>query len=136
MRSLSAVFVLVLAGSVAMGARSEDDAASLLRARGQYLVEHVALCGQCHTPRGSDHELMREAWLEGAVVPVKPPYPDQTWALRAPAIAGLRGMSDQDLMRLLTRGIGRNGRPPLAPMPSYLMSVDDAQAIIAYLRSL
>lgn len=138
MRILGALaVVLVLAGSIPMGALEQDgDAASLRRARGQYLVERVAMCGQCHTPRGSDHELRLEQWLEGAVVPVRPPYSDMPWALQAPAIAGLRGMSDQDLLALLTRGIARNGRPPLPPMPRYHMSVDDAEAIIAYLRSL
>ena len=138
MRTFSALaLVLVLAGSIPMGARGQDgDAASRLRARGQYLVERVAMCGQCHTPRGSDHELLLGQWLEGAVVPVKPPYSDMPWALQAPAIAGLRGMSDQDLLALLTRGIARNGRAPLPPMPSYHMSVEDAAAIIAYLRSL
>ena len=94
------------------------------------------MCGQCHTPRGSDHELLLESWLEGAVVPVRPPWSEVPWALQAPAIAGLRGMSDQDLLALLTRGTARNGRPPLPPMPSYRMSVDDAETIIAYLRSL
>ena len=90
-----------------MGARGQDgDAASQRRARGRYLVERVAMCGQCHTPRGSDHELRLEQWLEGAVVPVKPPYSDMPWALQAPAIAGLRGMSDHLAPRVLTHLLG------------------------------
>ncbi len=113
----------------------EQDLAEL-RERGQYLVEQVALCVQCHTPRGPDLELLREGWLEGAVVPVRSPYPDRPWAFRAPPIAGLRGYGDADVIALLTRGTARTGKPPLPPMPAYRMRIADAQAIIAYLRSL
>jgi hypothetical protein len=40
------------------------------------------------------------------------------------------------VIRLLTTGIGRNGSPPDPPMPLFRMSTADAEAIVAYLRSL
>jgi hypothetical protein len=33
-------------------------------------------------------------------------------------------------------GIGKNNLPPRPPMPSYRFNVQDAQAIVAYLKSL
>ena len=40
-----------------------------LVARGKYIVEDVAMCGTCHTPRLSNGELDRSRWLAGAPVP-------------------------------------------------------------------
>jgi len=37
--------------------------------RGRYLVEALAHCGECHTPRGPLGELDRSAWLTGAPNP-------------------------------------------------------------------
>ena len=36
--------------------------------RGRYLVEEVAKCPKCHTPRNARGELDREAWLQGATI--------------------------------------------------------------------
>ncbi|ANT59221.1 diacylglycerol kinase [Salipiger sp. CCB-MM3] len=38
-------------------------------ARGRYLVEALAHCGECHTPRDGFGGLQREAWLTGAPNP-------------------------------------------------------------------
>jgi len=49
--------------------------------RGQYLVEHLAHCGECHTPRDGLGGLDREAWLTGAPNPSgKGRIPDITTA--------------------------------------------------------
>lgn len=106
--------------------------------RGRYLVERVAQCPECHTPRDVGGNLIRTQFLQGAPVPVKaPPYPNMRWAFQAPAIAGLAGFTDQDVMRLFTEGIVvRTGQPPTPPMPRFRFSREDAEAVIAYLRSL
>src|SRR5215469_17676469 len=44
-------------------------AASSSVVRGQYIVENVAMCPTCHTPRLADGELDRSRWLTGAPVP-------------------------------------------------------------------
>jgi len=64
--------------------------------RGRYLVEHVALCVECHTPHDAQGVLLREELLRGAPVPVLPPRPPGSegrtgWAVRAPNITGFRG---------------------------------------------
>jgi len=41
-------------------------------ARGQYLVEEVARCPDCHTPRDSSEGLDRSRWLQGASIWIMP----------------------------------------------------------------
>jgi len=108
--------------------------------RGRYLVEHVALCVECHTPHDAQGALVRDEMLRGAPIPVVPPRPAGSegrsyWAVRAPNITGFRGYSDEEAIRLLTEGIARSGQPPQSPMPRYHLHPEDAQAILAFLRS-
>jgi mono/diheme cytochrome c family protein len=105
--------------------------------RGKYIVEQVAMCGECHTPRDQNGRLVRAEYLRGAPVPVKaPPYPGMKWAIKAPAIAGLSGYSKEQGVRLLTEGISANGRVPDPPMPRFRLTAADAEAVVAYLKSL
>lgn len=41
--------------------------------RGKYLVDHVAMCGECHTPRNDKGEILSGQYLKGAPIPVSPP---------------------------------------------------------------
>lgn len=104
-------------------------------AHGQYLVEDVAMCVQCHSPRTEGGTIIRSQLLEGAAIPVASP-PGEYWAIYAPRIAGLQQYSDEQALTLLTTGIARTGKPLRAPMPPFRMSPQDARDIIAYLRSL
>ncbi len=105
-------------------------------ARGKYLVESVALCGDCHTPRNAKGEPIEEQWLKGATLGFAPTVPMPVWADKAPDIAGLPGWERDTAIRFLMTGIGKNNLPPRPPMPSYRFNVQDAQAIVAYLKSL
>lgn len=104
-------------------------------ARGKYLVESVAVCGQCHTPRDSRGELDRSRWLQGAPVPWMPARPDSDWPLNAPRIGGTPPADDADMVKLLTTGIWTNGNRLRFPMPQFRMERGDAEAVVAYLKS-
>jgi mono/diheme cytochrome c family protein len=126
---------------VSLASAQEKRASTLdgrdLVARGKYIVEHVAMCVECHTPRDETGELLRDKYLNGAPVSVDaPPYPGMKWALKAPAIAGLPGYTKEEGVRLLTRGITSDGRFPNPPMPPFRLSIQDAEAVVAYLKSL
>ncbi|HVI09120.1 MAG TPA: hypothetical protein VND65_12590, partial [Candidatus Binatia bacterium] len=41
-------------------------------ARGKYIVEGVAMCSMCHTPRLSNGDLDRDHWLDGAALWLQP----------------------------------------------------------------
>ena len=105
--------------------------------RGKYIVNQIAMCSECHTPRNAAGQLQTTAYLLGAPVPVPaPPFANINWALKAPAIAGLNGYSEQQGIRLLMEGITRDGRQPNPPMPRFRMNRSDAEAVVAYLKSL
>jgi mono/diheme cytochrome c family protein len=104
--------------------------------RGRYLVEQVAKCGECHTPRNAKGEVDREGWLQGAPIWIEPVHPIKNWADRAPAIAGLPGLTVVEAERILEKGIGPEGETLRPPMHIYHMNPADAKAIITYLNSL
>jgi len=133
MRSLGlgVVFVVLFMELGAAPARGDDPVA-----RGRYLVEGVALCGECHTPRNADGSLDRARWLQGGPVVVERPGFVRDWAVVVPQIAGLPMYGESQAVRLLTEGVGREGKPLRPPMPRYRFSVPDAEAIASYLRSL
>ena len=105
-------------------------------ARGKYLVECVAMCGQCHTPRDSNGYLDRTRWLQGAPVPWLPAKPDPDWPLSVPRIGGTPPTNDAGMITLLTTGVWINGKHLRLPMPQFRMDRSDAEAVVAYLRSL
>src|SRR3954464_5851133 len=104
--------------------------------RGRYLVEEVAKCSECHTPRKPNGELDANAWLGGAPIWIRPVAPIPNWADRAPALAGLPSFTDEQAEKVLENGTGPNGEALRAPMPSYPLTHSDALAIVAYLKSL
>jgi mono/diheme cytochrome c family protein len=140
-QNLFAVFCIALICAVASlamrGAQArQPSAAETPVARGHYLVEEVAKCSECHTPRDADMQLERSRWLQGAPIWIEPVRPVRNWAQFAPSLAGLAGYSDDQMERVLEMGEGINGRQINPPMHIYHMTHADAQAIVAYLRSL
>ncbi len=135
------VFIPLLLLAASLAGAQEKSRAGGERAdsggRGKYIVEQVAMCIECHTPRDDNGQLLRSRYLEGAAVPVKaPPYPRMKWAVKAPALAGLPGYTKEEGVRLLIQGITRDGRTPNPPMPPFRMNRADAEAVVAYLQSL
>ena len=107
-----------------------------LVARGKYIVEGVAGCGYCHTPRDKNGDPERTKWLAGAPVFYEPARPVPGWPNTAPRLAGLPPGSNEQIITLLTTSISRTGQPPRAPMPRFHMTRADAEAVLAYLKSL
>ena len=104
--------------------------------RGRYIVEDVAMCEQCHTQRDEHGNPDQAHWLMGGPVNYRPSYAAPNWAQREPRIAGTPPGTDDEFIRLLTTGISRTGRPPNPPMPPFRMTREDAEAVLAYLKSL
>lgn len=131
------VFLLFIAGvSRLTHAQEKEQAAESAKtssnadlvARGKYLVEDVAFCSNCHTPRDESGELDRARWLEGAPVFLQPARAMRNWPIVAPRLAGLPPGSDADIITLLTTGIWTNGKPLRQPMPRFRMTRGDAEA--------
>ncbi|WP_164007074.1 c-type cytochrome [Pyxidicoccus trucidator] len=129
---------------VAAPARTQAPVATAAPApmeRGRYLVEHVLACGSCHSARDWNRYggPVTGAPLAGACW-------DEAWELPgrvcAPNITsdpehGIGRWTDEELMRALRDGTGRDGKTlfPLMPFLLYReLSDADARAVIAFLR--
>ena len=140
----SLVFFLAARSSVIVGGAQSNQSPQRSQAqtndgeagRGRYLVEEVAKCSECHTPRDAENQLDRARWLQGAAIWIEPVRHVSNWAQFAPPLAGLPGLSDEQMERVLERGESANGREIQPPMHVYHLNHADAQAVIAYLRSL
>jgi len=103
--------------------------------RGRYLVEDVAMCGECHSPRDSQGQPDHSRWLQGAPMWFTPTMMQPDWAFRAPALAGLPSFTDADMTMVLEKGLQPNGRAIRPPMHVFHMSHEDSMAIVAYLKT-
>lgn len=140
---LLAVSILALAAFASLPAEAQVGQATKasggsqsLVDRGKYIVEGVAMCELCHTQRNEHGDPEQANWLMGGPAQLRPAYPSPNWAQREPRIAGTPPGTDAEFIKLLTTGISRTGRPPNPPMPPFRMSQEDAQAVLAYLKTL
>jgi len=133
-----AVALVAISIVVAISALSSSasPAQSAKVAHGKYIVEAVGMCGDCHSPRDEKGELIPGKTLQGAVLGFKPTMPMPVWAEKSPNIAGLPGWTDEQAVKFMMTGIAYNGLPGRPPMPQYRMNQQDADAVVAYLRSL
>ena len=101
--------------------------------RGDYLVNQVARCGDCHTPRDGRGRPDPARHLQGARMWFAPRVRAGEWEDHAPDItlSGKAGRwTEAKMIRLLT-----TGKEAEAPMPAYRLAPEDARAVAAYLRS-
>lgn len=101
--------------------------------RGRYLVEGLAHCGECHTPRNALGGLDRSAWLGGA--------PNPSGKGRIPNITpGVLEWSEADIVEYLTSGFTPDfdsAGGEMAEVVSNMAQLPDADraAIAAYLKA-
>ncbi len=143
--AITAFLLLVVGGSRLTTAAQETKQAGktarstvnvAIIARGKYIVEGVAACGDCHTPRKANGQLDYDRWLAGAPVPYLSARAEPDWPTIAPRLAGLPPASDTQMITLLTTGVWVTGKPLRSPMPRFRMLPADAEAVLAYLKSL
>jgi mono/diheme cytochrome c family protein len=119
--------------------REEAEARSYPVERGRHLVETMG-CGLCHSPLDQDRRLLPGMKLAGGMLFKLEPFGDYiTGNLTSDVETGLGGWTDDEIKRVLTQGILRDGtRLPPFPMdwPSYsTLAPADLDAIVAYLRT-
>jgi len=107
-----------------------------LIAHGKYLVKHVAMCGDCHSPHNERGEEIAGRELQGTTLEFRPMHPVPGWFSASPAIAGLPGWTRKEAVRFLMTGLDRSNKHAGPPMPQYRMSHHDAESVVAYLKSL
>ncbi|MCC6145525.1 MAG: cytochrome c [Candidatus Hydrogenedentes bacterium] len=132
---LAVAAVAMFAQAITPRAAEAADESDLV-ARGKYIVHSMSQCVQCHSPRDEQGNLIESQLLTGGRIPFSSPYPNETWATRAPSLIDMSGYEEDQAIRLLTTGITRRGVPPQSPMPPFRMTDEDARAVYLYLNSL
>ncbi|MDB5100254.1 MAG: c-type cytochrome [Cyanobacteria bacterium RYN_339] len=112
-------------------------------ARGEYLVTHVAACFDCHSPsKGGLHVPdMTEKGAGGVLFGKEDGLPGQIYAtnITPDPATGLGKWTDGEILRAMREGVDKEGNAlfPIMPYNNYRqLSEDDAQAIVAYLRTI
>jgi mono/diheme cytochrome c family protein len=137
MRSMTVLSIVALAGC---GSSDDDTGATqtALEARGEYLVEHVAGCGNCHTPYvdGRPDTTRRLAGVTDRHTIANVGKINS--ANLTPHETGLKTWTDDQIKRAIREGIRNDGSVMWFNMPYYELANltdDDLNAIVAYLRS-
>lgn len=113
-------------------------------ARGKYLVHHVSICFDCHSERTYAYALPFKPGREGVggfVWNEQIGFPGTLAAanLTPDPETGLGQWTDGEILRAMREGVDREGKAlfPIMPYGHYRhMSDEDAQSIVAYLRTL
>ena len=126
------VILFAYAALAACAQPAQQLTAEQLVQRGDYMVNGVVMCGDCHTPTLETHELDLSRRLQGAPFEAPPPL-----ANYAPAIAGgPASFTEEQFVSFLQTGVRPDGSHPRPPMPAYRLNEEDARAVAAYIRSL
>lgn len=108
--------------------------------RGRYLVAEVGKCQECHSPRTDTGEFDKERWLKGAVLDFAPLKEVKGWHKTSPDITPGGKLwarwGEPAILKYLQTGLNPKGTPADPPMPAYKLAQADAEAVIAYLKTL
>ncbi|HEY3440025.1 MAG TPA: c-type cytochrome [Paludibaculum sp.] len=131
------VLTLLAAGAIA---QAQAPAAAAKIEYGRYLAEEVGKCQICHSPRTETGQLDKERWMKGAVLDFAPMKPVEGWHKTAPDITSggrlWERWGEAGMVKFMTTGLTPKGTPSDAPMPAYKLKQEDAEAMVAYLKTL
>jgi len=106
--------------------------------RGDYLVNGILTCGNCHTPKGPPAAIAGKDF-SGGLSWDEPPFKVTAPNITPDKETGIGNYTDAQLKTVLRKGIKANGVPIAMVMPSgfyEIMTDRDLDAVIAYLRTL
>lgn len=135
-----AVLAMAAGAAMAFGAASPPATAQdgdALVARGRYLVESIAGCGNCHTPKGPGGDLPGMA-LAGGFVIEEPPFRAVAPNITPDPETGIGRWTDEQIAVAIREGRRPDGTIIGPPMPGELyrgISDGDLRAMVAYLRA-
>jgi mono/diheme cytochrome c family protein len=106
--------------------------------RGDYLVNAVMVCGNCHSPKGPPGAVAGKEFSGGPEFDL-PPFKVTPSNITQDKETGVGTWSDADIKKLLRTGIRPNGVPIASIMPVgfYGIVTDaDMDAVVAYMRTI
>ncbi len=108
--------------------------------RGRYIVEEVAKCQMCHTPKLESGEYDKSKWLKGATLDVQPIGTIKGWHKTSPDLTPSGRLfgrwKEEGIVNYLKTGLNPRGAAADPPMPAYKMKDEDAKAVVEYLKTL
>ena len=127
------VFCLWLLG-VCDAARAES-----LAERGGYLVNTIMACGNCHSPRDANGQLIKEREFSGGLAFNTPAFTATAPNITPDRETGIGSWSDAEIKRAITQGLDKDGsrlKPPMGFGFYAKMTDGDLDDVIAWLRTL
>lgn len=122
----------------AQAASTNASADEDLLARGDYLMNSIVACGNCHSSRDESGQFVEGMELAGNFVIEEPAFRAYAPNITPDVETGIGSWTDEEIIRAVREGIRPDGSvmgPPMA-YPFYRdISDRDMQAIVAYLRS-
>jgi mono/diheme cytochrome c family protein len=127
------VALLALAGATVVAHAQSD-----LVKRGDYLVNGILTCGNCHTPKGPTGDIKDKAF-SGGLSWDEPPFKVTAPNITQDKETGIGNWSDADIKKLMRTGLLPNGVHIAMVMPTgfyHIMTDGDLDAVVAYLRTI
>ncbi len=122
----------------AAAAQAQQTSDEIVLARGDYLVNGIVACGNCHSSRTPEGELIDGMEFAGNFVIEDPAFRAYAPNITPDPRTGIGSWTDDEIIRAVREGIRPDGRvlgPPMAFQLYRNISDNDIRAIVAYLRS-
>ena len=137
------LLIVALSATLALGAHAQGKPSPTgdkdqQLSRGRYLVEGIAACGNCHSPRDEKGAVVPGKGLSGGMVFDTPAFRAVAPNITPDAETGIGKWTDAQLGKAIREGIRPDGTVIGPPMPvEFLRQVsdEDLAAMIAYLRT-
>lgn len=130
-----AIVALVVASGFGYAADSKAD----LVKRGDYLVNGIMTCGNCHSPKGPDGSDIMAKAFSGGLSWDEPPFKVTAPNITPDKETGIGDWTDAQIKTLLRTGVKPDGTHVAMVMPTgfyHVMTERDLNAVVAYLRTL
>ena len=130
--------MLALALGMAVMASAQAQSNADLIKRGDYLVNGILTCGNCHSPKGPTGDIPGKEF-SGGLSWDEPPFKVTASNITQDKDTGIGNYTDVDLKKLLRTGEKPNGVHIAMVMPTgfyHIMTDRDLDAVVAYLRTI
>src|SRR6187200_257786 len=133
----SALFAVAFGIALAGAANAQSANGDLIK-RGDYLVNGILTCGNCHTPKGPQGDIMDKDF-SGGLSWDEPPFKVTAPNITPDKETGIGTWTDAQIKTLMRTGIRPNDVHIAMIMPTgfyHVMTDPDLDAVVAYLRTL
>lgn len=124
-------------GAAPIGAAYAQSKADLVK-RGDYLVNGILTCGNCHSPKGPTGDIPGKEFSGGLQFD-EPPFKVTAPNITQDRETGIGRWTDAEIKTLLRTGVRPDGVHIAMVMPTgfyHIMTERDLNAVVAYLRTL